>query len=264
VLPDGETQRVFSGQSHPVTVLVRNAGEQSVSALWRTRLLQAASATTMPLGESVWKPLEVPAGQTILDSAVLNFPAVRAETRFLVQWLAGTNLIIGTTEVRAYPTTLLRELNALAGEGDVGVFDPAGRLKPLLKLAGVGYADLADRDFQNFPGKLALVGPFLSKDQMPENLAGRVRRLARKGAAIVWLLPPPEPRQPLKPSFYTLSEGRGTVLLAEAKLVANLADDPQAQLQLVQLCRLAVHPIRLALPNHSTILTPTEKEELCE
>jgi hypothetical protein len=254
VLPDREPQRVFSGQAHSITVLLRNAGEQSVSAQGRTRLHQASSATTILLGDSVWKPLEVPAGQTILDSAVLSFPAVKAETRFIVQWLEGTNTIIGTTEVLAYPTTLLRELKPLAGEEDLGVFDPQDQLKPLLKAVGVRYADLADEDFQNFPGKLAVVGPFQAKDQMPENLTGRVRRLAQKGAAIVWLLPPPEPREPLKPSFYTVPEGRGTVLLAEAKLVANLADDPQAQLHLVQLCRLAVHPVRHTLPASSANL----------
>jgi hypothetical protein len=41
--------------------------------------------------------------QTVLESAQLEFPAVKTETKFLVQWI-GRNDVIGKMEVLVYPT----------------------------------------------------------------------------------------------------------------------------------------------------------------
>jgi hypothetical protein len=206
------------------------------------------------LGEAPWKKLPVLPGQTVLESATLTFPSVKAETRFLVQWLEGTNTLIGTTEVLVYPPDLLKELKPLLGEEPLGVFDPQNQLKPLLKAAAVECQDLEDTGLENFHGKLAIIGPFSTRAQMRESHANRsVKALAQKGAAVVWIQPPPAKRAQLKPSFYTVPEGKGAVVVVQPDLVANLAVSPQAQLNLIQFARVALHPEPAQLPN----LTPS-------
>jgi hypothetical protein len=224
-----------------------------VAAKLRTRLYQASSATAAPLGETPWKKLTVLAGQTVLESAVLAFPPVKAETRFLVQWLDGTNKVIGVTEVLVYPPDLLKDLKPIADEAPIGVVDPQNQLKPLLKASAVEYQDLEDSGLEAYSGKLAIVGPFQSRAQMREDLPDRVKALALKGVALVWIQPPPEKRQNLQPSFYTLLEGKGAVVISQADLITSLAESPQAQLHLIQLARLALHPEPARLPHQTPL-----------
>src|SRR4029077_13031521 len=133
VLADKAPQRVFAGRANQITVLLHNAGGRPAAVQMRTRLHQATSSTTILLDESPWKRLEILEGQTVLESAVLNFPAARSETCFIIQWVEGSSTVAGTTEVLAYPLTLLRDLKSLAGGEGLGVCDPQSELKPLLK-----------------------------------------------------------------------------------------------------------------------------------
>jgi hypothetical protein len=196
----------------------------------------------------VWKELEILPGQTVLESLTLDLPAVKSETRFLVQWLRGSNNVLGITEVWGYPTNILRELGVLAGKEAVGVYDPQNQLKPLLRAVGVDFSDLEDQSLERFAGKLVIVGPFESKTQMPEWLPGSIQAAARKGAGVVWILPPLEPRGDIKPSFYTVLQGKGAVVVVQAGVIDDLPENPQAQLDLVQLCRRAVKPHPVELP----------------
>jgi hypothetical protein len=248
VLADNETQYTFTGEGRQISVRFRNPSASPVTTDLHTRLHQASSATTAPLGEAPWKKLTVLPGQTVLEAAAMTFPPVKAETRFLVQWLDGTNQVIGVTEVLGYPPDLLKELKPLAGDDPLGVLDPQNQLKPLLKAAAVEFQDLEDTGLENYHGKLAIIGPFQSRGQMRENLPNSLKALARKGVAVVWLQPPPEKRQELKPTFYTALEGKGAVVVVQAELVADLAEKPQAQLNLIQVARLALHPEPLQLP----------------
>jgi hypothetical protein len=240
LVPDTASQCVFGGEARKINVVWRNVGDKAVDAEMRTRLYQTSSATTVLLGELPWKRLQVLAGQTVIESAVLNFPVVKAETRFLVQWLEGTNSIIGKTEVLVYPTNLLAELKLLAGENPPGVFDPNNQLKPLLKRLAVDFMDLENNGIENFSGKLAVIGPFSSKSQLRDGLANQIAALAKKGKAIVWILPPPDPRDELQPSFYAVPEGSGCVVVAQANMVSGLAENPRAQLNLLHFARLAL------------------------
>jgi hypothetical protein len=189
----------------------------------------------------------------VLESAVLTFPRVKAETRFLVQLLDGADKVIGVTEVLVYPPDLLKDLRPLAGEEAIGAFDPQNRLKPLLKAAAVDYQDLEDTGLEAYSGKLAVIGPFQSRAQMWKGLSGQVKALALKGAGVVWIQPPPEKHQCLKPSFCSVLEGKGAVVVAQAGLVANLTDNPEAQLNLIQLARLALHPEPPRLPHQTPL-----------
>jgi hypothetical protein len=156
---------------------------------------------------------------------------------------------IGITRVLAYPRDLLRELRTLGGGEPVGVLDPSGQLKRSLETLNIEFVDLEDSGFESFVGKLAILGPFKSKRQGREELSPRTRDLASRGAAIVWIQPRAAPRAEPKPSFYTISEGKGAIVIVQSTLIPDLARDPQSQINLVEMARLAVKPEVLQLPH---------------
>ncbi len=243
-----EPQQVFAGQVETIRVTWRNSSAQPVALDIRTRLYQASSSTAVFLGESPWKNLTVLPTQTIQESASFNFPAVTAESRFVIQWLAAKTNILGLTDVLVYPRNVLKELRTLAGAQPVGVFDPLNRLKPLLSAVKVDMTDLETVNLTNFSGHLAFVGPFETKTQMPEALANHIKSLAEKGTGVVWIEPPRDKTDLLKPSFYAVPEGRGGVVVVQDETVAHLADNPQAQLNLLHFARLALRPQPPTLP----------------
>jgi hypothetical protein len=246
VLPDSEPQQVFSGTARTVSLLISNASDMTATAQVRARVYQASSATTMRLHDVPWKTLQVLPGQTIVESAVLDFPTIDAQSRFLIQWVAGTNHILGRTEVLAYPNNLLKQLNPLVADKQLGVFDPQNQLKPLLESIGVEIADLQDVGMLSFGGNLAIIGPFASREQMGDGLPNQIEAMSKKGIGVVWILPPQ--RDKIESSFYSVPfDGHATVIV-QAALVANLADKPQAQFNLIHFARLALHPEPVRLP----------------
>jgi hypothetical protein len=247
-----ESQCVFAGEARKIAVVWHNASDAAVKMAIRTRILQTSSATAVQIGETPWKELEVLPRQTISESAKLDFPAVKAETKFLVQWIENSNHILGATEIFVCPTNLLHELKTLLGEVSLGVLDPNGELKPVLKQNSVEYSDLEETALGDFQGKLAIIGPFRSKAQMREGLTQAIQKIARKGVAVVWIQPPPGPKEEIKPSFYVVPEGKGSVVIVQPDLVARFPENPKSQLNMIYLCKLALNPAPFSLPN----LTP--------
>ena len=252
LLPDKELPCIFAGQARPITVVWRNVSDKTVDAEIRARLYQTTSATAASLAEKPWKKIEILPGQTVIESAQVDFPDVRAGTAFLIQWLEGTNRVIGKTEVLVYPANLLKELKPLLGEDTPGVLDPNNELKPLLKRSRVEFLDLAETPLEDFQGKLAIIGPFQSKNQMREGLAQSIQRIARKGTAVVWIQPPPEPKDKIEPSFYVVPIGKGAVVVVQSDLVASLPEDPRSQLNLIYFSKLALNPEPFPLPDLKT------------
>jgi hypothetical protein len=248
LVPDKEPQRVFAGDARQIVLVWHNGGDPIFAGEIRARILQTSSATAVQVSEAPWKKLQVLPLQTVLESAQVDFPVVKAETKFLIQWLENTNHIIGKTEVLVYPTNLLAELKPLAGGEALGVFDPLNQLKPLLKNLKLEFTDLENSGLEYFSGRLAIVGPFQSQAKMREGLAGQIPMLAKKGAAVVWIQPPPEKRDKLTPSFYSVPESTNAVVVVQPELVANLPDNPQAQLNLIYFCKLALQPEPFRLP----------------
>jgi hypothetical protein len=249
LVPDKEPQSVFAGDARTVTVVWHNAGDNTVDAEIRARILQTSSATAILRSDNPWKRLSVPADETILESAQLNFPTVKAETKFLVQWLENSNSIIGKTEVLVYPTNLLADLKPLADDEALGVLDPLNQLKPLLKNLKLTFTDLENFDLEDFSGRLAIIGPFQSQAKMRDGLADQIKALAKKGAAVVWIQPPSAHTGKLQPSFYTVWVNTNVVAVVQPELVANLPENPQSQLNLIYLCKLALNPQPPALPS---------------
>src|ERR1700719_2380775 len=87
LMPDKELQTVFTGNAQKINVVWHNVGDKTVDADIRVRIFQTSAATAVQLNEVPWKKLQVFPDQTILETALLDFPIVKAETKFLVQWL---------------------------------------------------------------------------------------------------------------------------------------------------------------------------------
>jgi hypothetical protein len=253
LLPDKEPQRVFAGDTRNIVLVWHNAGDKVSDVEIRARILQTSSATAIRLGEMPWKKLQVLPRQTVLESAQLDFPPVKAETKFLVQWLENSNSVIGRTEALVYPTNLLNELKLLVDEGEknLGVLDPKKQLKPALKSSAVKFVDLEETAVDDFSGKLAIVGPSNPDDPEWNGLASRISKLARNGTPVVWIQSPPKKRDKIQPLFYIVPQSRAVVVVVQPELVADLPDNPQSQLNLIYFCKLALNPQPPALPDLS-------------
>src|ERR1051325_5250005 len=158
VLTRDALPNVFGGDPRQQSLLVRNATSEPAETDARFQLVQTSSSTATPLSVSMpWKKLRVLAGQTVVESASVTFPEVRAPTRFLVLWTDANGRRLGETAVKVYPADLLSELRPLSGGKPVGVLDPLNQLKPLLRRLGIEIEDLERRDLEFFDGTLAIL-----------------------------------------------------------------------------------------------------------
>jgi hypothetical protein len=250
IVTNAEPQSVFFGAAKNISVTLHNPGGQDFENEIRARIFQASSATAVLLSENPWKHIQVSAGETVLESVALDFPPLKAKAKFLVQWLVDTN-VIGVTTVFVYPTNLLQTLQNFLNETNFGVFDPGNRLKPLLKVQGIKFADLAETGLDGFTGQLALIGPFQSQAQVPDGLANQIQSLAKTNVAVVWIQPPQEKPDKLQPSFYCVQKSQTAVVVVQPDLVSDLPGNPQSQLNLIFFCGLALNPHPSVLPGLS-------------
>ncbi len=252
LLSSPEAQQLFAGAAKTVSVTFFNPGDENFEAAIHLRVFQASSATAAPLGDWPWKQLEVLPRQTVVESAPLEFPAVNAETKFLVQWMEGTNRILGKTEVLAYPSNLLHALKLMFYADELGLLDPNNLLKPSFTQNGLEFLDLEKTALEDFSGKLAIIGPFESRAQMREGLPKAIQKIAMKGTAVVWIQPPPNREDDIKPSFYLVPEAKGAVVIVQPEMIVDFSQNPAAQLNLIHFCKLAVRPAPFAMPNFAS------------
>lgn len=233
-------QSVFSGSARRISMTWSNSGSGTFEAKVRGHVEQATSATAAAVADFPWRKLQVLPGQTVLESARVDFPDVRARTEFLIQWLDETNRVLGLTRVFVYPTNLLLELKSMAQDEDLGLFDPANTLKPILKPLGIQFSDLEESGVAGFRGKLAIIGPFTARTQAPEDLGDRILAAASKGVPFVWFQPPPKDEAEHRSCTCSFIERKGFVLIAHSALVPDLQSDPISQITLVAFCRRAI------------------------
>jgi hypothetical protein len=254
IITNAAPQCVFFGATKEISVTFHNPGPQDFKNEIRARIYQASSATAAPWDELPARELRALTGQTMLESAPLNFPAVKAETRFIVQWLENSNHVLGRTDVLVFPTNLLDELKLLVAESEnnLGVLDPHNHLKPTLKNSAIKFVDLEETEMDTFSGKLAIIAPCGPDDPEWRGLAGRIAKLAQKGTSVVWIQSPPPKRDKIWPSFYTVPENTNVVVMVQPELVADFPAHPQSQLNLIYFCKIALQPEPLGLPDFAT------------
>ncbi len=241
ILTPEQPSAVFGGEMRAVQITFRNTGEHPIETPLKTRLFQLSSATRMPVGEvEPWKKLTVLGGQTVLETARLKFPEVRAITKFEVRWLDDADRAVGQTPVTVYPTNLLNQFSGLAGEKPPGILDPHGQLTPLLRALRVEFDDLTQGErIKTWRGPLAILGPFDVKQTPPREMTKRAHELARRGVNVL-LLPANYKRADSVVIIHPVGGAR--VVKASSDLVAGLATQPLAQEKLIELARLAVTP----------------------
>jgi hypothetical protein len=243
--PDGSTSVVFGGKPQTLEVRVRHpssAGAAPVSD--RTefaicfRLFQEASGVAAPLGPArAWKRLSILPGQTLIEKASVEFPAVKHVSNGLVRWETEDGNGLGSTRVRVVPTNLLTELKTLTSGGSMGVVDASTAMTALFEGAGLSVEDLADLPRPQ-EAQVILVMPGELAETQPALLARRVRSWVESGRTVVWFK--------LDLSGWTgpwaeRHLGQGSLVTAEAGMVERL-DTAEAQWRLVNLMRWACRP----------------------
>ncbi|MEQ2010231.1 MAG: hypothetical protein ABMA26_25890 [Limisphaerales bacterium] len=251
VVPSATPQQVFAGGARAVEVRFRNDAAGPVRVEVRLHLFQLTSATAAPMGGArAWKTLTVQPGQTVVESASLDIPAVRAATRFAARWLDAGGRLLGVTEFWAHPENVLDALKPLAGGLPIGVVEDKPGLQLVLAARGIPIAELKHaEDWSQFRGRLALVV------NQPESTQGELRldpallARAKEGLTVVWLRTAKTILPPAPPLVERVRVGRGTVLLAPASTLGGLERSPAAQLALVRLAELALStPTQILAP----------------
>lgn len=247
VVPSAAPQQVFAGGARPVEVRLRNAAAEPAHVEVRVQLLQLSSATAAVVGTPrVWKALTVQPSQTVVESAIVEIPAVWVATRFAVRWLDAGGRLLGVTELWAHPENLLDALKLLAGGQPVGLAEGKATLRPALAARGLAIAELKrGEDWQEFRGRLAFVvaGPEVIQGEL--RLEPPLLARAKEGLAVVWFQTPPTISPPAPPWAERLRVGRGTVLLVSASMLEGFDRSAAAQLALVRLAELALSPPQL-------------------
>ncbi len=230
LVPDAEPPAAFASRPQNIHVTLRNVGDAIATSDVQTLLFQLTSASAVPIGKArPWKRIQILPRQTVVETLALEFPPVRSSSRFRVE-LSG----IGPMDVTVYPNGLLKRLSALAGEQPLGVYDPDGQLKPLLKQTSVSVSD-----FETEPTDSKLTIVWSSAASLPDSIASRVK----KGMSAVWI------RSSTIPTTYAVHQGAGVVVVAPASTVRGLADSPLEQLSLIRDAELALEPDSLRLPS---------------
>ena len=87
--------RLFSGGERSVPIKLHNPGNETAAAGLKVKLFQGSTATAAAVESHSWKQIQILPHQTIVESAAINFPTVRGETPFLIQWADVSNRILG-------------------------------------------------------------------------------------------------------------------------------------------------------------------------
>src|SRR5262249_11882014 len=141
------------------------------------------------------KHLELQPGQTLSDFALVDFPMVRAVTRFLIIWAQATNHVLGIVPIDVYPPDLLKELRPLAAGQPIAVYDPQNELKPLLENLSLDFEDVELIGWERCQATLAFVFSNAVSNGNDESVARGIDILTRNEAAVVCIRSDLDPGQ---------------------------------------------------------------------
>lgn len=254
LIRNDQVQTVFGGRTEIVQLIWHNAGGLTENAQVSAKIVQASSATTVAVGETPGIVVRVLPGQTVIETAAILFPPVRAETRFLIQWVEETNRVLGVSDILVYPTNLLQELKPLSGNSEIGVFDPKNELKPLLQAESIDFIDLESTSLTEFQGKLAVL--MLSVETQEKIWLQQIKQVISKRVGVVYIEPSHQHGGPIRPTFYSVLGNQAALVIVQPQMLSGLSEDPQSQLNLIQFCRLARNPTLPALPELQPGNTP--------
>ena len=249
VTAPGGLQLMFPGNEQVVRVQLRNAGDKDIETSLAMKVYQASSATAMPVGlVRPWKQMTIKAGQTVLDELKTDLPSVRAPSRFILQCVNESNLVLGRVDVSVYPMDLLKELTDLAGSDGLALFDPSDRIAPIFKRLEIPFSEWTfDPDVRESPAALLILGPFSEKHPLTPKMKKSIDVLVRSGRRIVSFHQAWEEVFPIEGIVTIQDVERGRLVSAPPTLIANLDQSPASQLALIRLMKLALPTNHLAL-----------------
>ena len=238
---DGSTPVVFGGEPETIEVRVQRpsaAGTERTEFAICFRLFLESSGVLAPIGPArAWKRLSLLPGQTLIEHASVEFPAVKRVSYGLVRWETEEGNGLGSTRVRVLPTDLIAELRTLTDGDSVGVVEASTAMAALLERAGLSAEDLTDLP-QRPEARVILVLPGEVAETRPEVLARRVGAWVELGRIVVWFKVDAFGEMGV---WAEKRPGQGSFVTADAAMVRRL-DTAEAQWRLVNLMRWATRP----------------------
>lgn len=214
---------------HRLSLVWTNATAQAIDTSIKGQLFQTSSELALLLPNHIEGTLRLLPHQAAFVPVSVDAPAVQAKTRFLIAWEDATQNL-GKTEFEVYPRDILRELQTIAGEQSAGLVTTNETFQQAFLKAAVQYRLINKDEMQTYDGKLLIV----DDDSI---LKQTVLAAARRGVTVVTVTS--NDGEILTPSFSLTPCGRGVAIFVQRQFLENFDTNPESQLRLVKLCRMA-------------------------
>jgi hypothetical protein len=227
---------VFPGQNR-LSLLWTNQGSERIDAEIKGRVFRESSALAMRLPIEVKGRLQLLPNQAALMQVSFEVPDFRTKSLLLIRW-EDASQVIGKTELTVYSRDVLHELEMIVGEKGIGIAGVDERFKAAFRRADVRFEEFEEGAISAFAGAILIL------TECPNTAAIAA---AKRGVVVICVVQPGE-EDVFRPNFFAIRYGRGVVVLAQGDLLANFDTNPESQLRLVQICRMATKPGRPELP----------------
>jgi len=227
-------QAVLGNGPRSIEFALRNSALTNAQLAVGYQLFQASSTLAAPWQTVPRRELTILSNQTIVQALEIPWPKVAAPSRFILRVL-DRELILGNVDVWVYPENLLTNSLSLFRSWSFDSTRPD--LQQVLETA----AALLKRTNENFDPQLpevAVYGPEFPPGTRRARIAEALA-LCRSGAGVVLIsIDYDESRLPA-PSFYFARVGKGVLVRVRDEALANVKNDPRAQMRLASILRLA-------------------------
>jgi hypothetical protein len=227
---------VFPGRNQ-LTLTWTNLDSEQFDAEITGKVFQESSKLAMPLPVEVKTRLQLLPNQTALAQVAVDVPELREKSSLLIRWQDASQ-VIGKTELTVYSRNMLHELETLAGDKGIGVESSDANFKAAFKNARVKFEDIDKAEIHSFDGRILIATDCPKKTALS---------IAKRGIVVISIVQP-EANDPLKPNFFAIPNGRGVVVLVQGDFIENFDMNPESQLRLIQICRMATKPGHPELP----------------
>ena len=233
---------LFPG-ANSLTPMWTNRGPEQVEMEIKGALFQAGSKLALQLPLEIVEKLRLLPNQAALMPINFEVPEVRAKTLFVIQWQDPSAKALGKTELKVYPSDLLRELELMAGDTALGIFNLDAKFETGFRNSKVKSERLEQDGIGGYAGKLLIAGGEQAQDSSRETLIA----VARRGAVVVCIVAHSDD-EILRPNFSARAYGAGVVVFVQETFLDHFDTNPESQLRLVEICRMAMKPGTPELP----------------
>jgi hypothetical protein len=242
----------FFPGANSLTLIWTNRGPEQIEMEIKGAFFQTSSKLALRLPVEIVEKLRLLLNQAALMPIRIDVPEVRAKTLFVIRWQDVSAKALGKTELNVYPREMLRELETMAGDTALGIFNLDAKFETGFRKSKVKIERLEQDGIGGYAGKLLIAGGEQAQDSSRETLIA----LARRGVVIVCIVAHNDD-ETLRPNFFARAYGTGVVVFVQEMFLDHFDTNPESQLRLVEICRMATKP---GVPELPMIFQKTHNE----